>query len=105
MVAAISACAALLAFVLALLIARTIRARSDHRFEVVLGKLDDHLSGISATLERVVDRAESVRARAVDELGLTVDFDELLRHIAAEAASRTGADAAAVQVRVLAASS
>ncbi len=89
----------MLALALALLAARTIRDRSDRRFEGVLAKLDEHLGAISASLERVVERAESVRARVVDDLELTVDFDELLRRIAAEAAARTGADAAAVHVR------
>ncbi|MBA2740462.1 MAG: diguanylate cyclase [Actinobacteria bacterium] len=96
-VAAVSACAAVLALVLALYVARTIRARSDRRLKAVLGRLDLHLSGISATLERVVQRAGGLRA--VDDLELTVDFDELLRRLAAEVAMCTGADAAAAQVR------
>ena len=90
-IAAISACVAMLALALALLAARALRARSDRRFEAVLGKLDEHLAGISRSLERVVERAEGVRARSVDDLGLTVDFDDLLRRIAVEAATRTGA--------------
>lgn len=97
-VAAISACAAVLALVFALLAVRTIRTRSDRRFETVLGKLDEHLGAISASLERVVERAEGVRAHGVDDLELTVDFDDLLRRVAVEAATRTGAEAAAVQI-------
>ena len=98
-VAVASACAAVLALVLALLAARTVRGRSDRRFDAVIAKLDEHLGRISASLERVVERAESVRARGVDDLELTVDFDEVLRKIAAEAALRTGAEAAAAHVR------
>lgn len=97
-IAAISACVAILALALALLAARALRARSNRRFEAVLGKLDEHLAGISRSLERVVERAEGVRARSVDDLGLTVDFDDLLRRVAVEAATRTGAGGASVQV-------
>ena len=91
-IAAISACAAVLALALALLAARALRATLRPRFEAVLGKLDEHLAGISRSLERVVERAEGVRARNVDDLGLTVDFDDLLRRVAVEAATRTGAE-------------
>jgi diguanylate cyclase (GGDEF)-like protein len=97
-VAAISACAALLALGLALLAWQAMRRRSDRRFEAVLGRLDEHLGGISHSLERVVERAEGVRARGVAGLELAVDFDDLLRRVAVEAATRTGADGAAVQV-------
>jgi GGDEF domain-containing protein len=97
-VAAISACAAVLALALALLAWQAMRRRSDRRFEAVLERLDEHLGGISRSLERVVERAESVRARGVAALELAVDFDDLLRRIAVEAASRTGAEGAAVQV-------
>src|SRR5262245_99343 len=74
------------------------RRRSDRRFEAVLERLDEHLGGISNSLERVVERAEGVRARGVAALELAVDFDDLLRRVAVEAATRTGAEGAAVQV-------
>ncbi len=98
-VAAVAACAAVLALALGSIAARTVRNRSNRRFEAMLERLDEHLGRISSSLERVVERAEHVRSRAVDDLELTVDFDELLRKVAAEAATRTGADAATVQVR------
>ena len=97
-VAAISACAAALALALALLAWLALRRRSDRRFEAVLERLDEHLGGISHSLERVVERAEDVRARGVAALELAVDFDDLLRRVAVEAATRTGAEGAAVQV-------
>ena len=97
-VAAISACAAALALALALLAWQAMRRRSDRRFEAVLERLDEHLGGISSSLERVVERAEGVRARGVAALELAVDFDDLLRRVAVEAATRTGADGAAIQV-------
>jgi diguanylate cyclase (GGDEF)-like protein len=97
-VAAISACAAVLALALALLAWQAMRRRSDRRFETVLERLDQHLGGISSSLERVVERAEGVRARGVAALELAVDFDDLLRRVAVEAATRTGAHGAAVQV-------
>jgi GGDEF domain-containing protein len=96
-IAAIAALAALSALALGVLAARTMRARADRRFDAVLHELDRHMGAISTSLERVVERSAEARARSVDELELTMDFGELLRRIAAEAAARTQADAAAVQ--------
>jgi diguanylate cyclase (GGDEF)-like protein len=97
--AAISASLAVLAVALAALVARGRRIRSEQRFETVLGRLDHHLDTISHSLQRVVERSAGARARGVDELELTIEFDELLRRIATEAAARTGAEAAAIHVR------
>jgi len=96
--AAIAASAALLALAVGAVVARSRRARADRRFEAVLEGLDRHMGAISKSLQRVVDRSAEARARSVDELELTIDFGELLRRIAAEAAARTQADAAAVHV-------
>lgn len=96
--AAIAVSAALLALAVALIVARSRRAQADRRFQTVLEGLDRHMEAISTSLQRVVDRSADARARSVDELELTVDFGELLRRIAAEAAARTHADAAAVHV-------
>jgi diguanylate cyclase (GGDEF)-like protein len=82
-----------------LVAARRRRAGSEARFEVILEQLDRHMGAISESLERVVDRSSAARARGVDELELTVDFGELLRRIATEAASRTSADAAAIHIQ------
>jgi PleD family two-component response regulator len=96
--AAVAALAALSALILWLLAARNRRTRADRRLEAVLGHLDRHLEAISTSLERVVERSAEARTQAVEELELTIDLGELLRRIAAEAAARTGADAAVVHV-------
>jgi diguanylate cyclase (GGDEF)-like protein len=97
--AAISASLAVLALALAALVVRGRRLRSEQRFQTVLGHLDHHLTTISQSLERVVERSAAAQARGVDELELTIEFDELLRRIATEAAARTGAEAAAIHVQ------
>lgn len=96
--AVIAACLAL-ALVALVFGARLRRTRSDERFETVLEKLDVHMSAISQSLERVVERSAAVRARGVDDHELTVEFGDLLRRIAVEAATRTGAEAAAVHIQ------
>jgi GGDEF domain-containing protein len=96
--AAIAASAALLALAVGAIVVRSRRARADRRFEAVLEALDRHMSAIAKSLQRVVDRSAEARARSVDQLELTIDFDELLRRIAAEAAARTQSEAAAVHV-------
>jgi GGDEF domain-containing protein len=97
--AAIAASAALSALVLGVLVVRGRRARADRRFESVLEQLDGHMGAISESLQRVVERSAEARAKGVDDLELTVDFDELLRRIAAEAATRADAEAAVVHVQ------
>jgi GGDEF domain-containing protein len=97
-IAASAALAAVSALALGVLAVRALRARADRRFEEVLRELDRHMRAISTSLHRVVERTAQARARSVDELELTIDFGELLRRIAAEAAARTYADAAAVRV-------
>lgn len=78
---------------------RRASARSERRFDVALGQLDEHMQAISVNLERAVQRTEGLRERAVGDLRLTLDLGELLERIAAEATARTGAEAAAVRVR------
>lgn len=99
--AVIVACATLVLVALLLAVVLTLRHRHTHsneRFEAVLVDLDRHMSAISQSLERVVERSEAARATGVEELELTIDFGQLLRRIATEAASRTGAEAAAVHI-------
>ncbi len=99
MTAVIGASAALLTLAAAFVVARRRSARSEKRFEAVLEQLDDHMQAISQSLQRVVERSADARERGVDDLELTVDFDEVLRRLAAEAASRAEAQAAAVRVQ------
>lgn len=98
-IAVSAASAVVLALVAALLLARRRRARARRRFDAVLEQLDDHLGAIADTLRRVVERSAEARARGVDDLELIVDFDALLRRTAAEAAARTAAEAAVIQVQ------
>jgi len=99
MTAAIIATVAAGVVVVALLAHRRASARSDRRFEAVLEQLDEHMSAISESLEHVVERSVEVKDSGVGELELTLNLGELLQRVAAEAASRTGADAASVRVR------
>ena len=94
--AVVAACLALVAL---LLVARHRRTRSEQKFEAVLEQLDVHMNRISQSLERVVERSAAARARGVDDLELTVELGDLLRRIAIEAATRTGAEAAAIHIQ------
>jgi diguanylate cyclase (GGDEF)-like protein len=100
MVTAVVAAALAVAVLVAVVIAvRLASARSERRLEAVLAQLDDHMGTISANLEWAVERSQVVRAAGVGDLGLTLDLTDLLERLAAEAATRTGAQAAAVRVR------
>jgi hypothetical protein len=59
--AVIGACMALLILIVVVLVARGRRARSEERFEAVLGQLDQHMGAISRSLERVVERSAAAR--------------------------------------------
>jgi diguanylate cyclase (GGDEF)-like protein len=96
--AAIAAAAAAVVLVAALIAVRWASARSERRFEAVVGQLDEHMEAISKNLQSAVERSQDVLEKGVSELSLTLDLGELLRHVAAQAAERTGAAAAAVRV-------
>jgi GGDEF domain-containing protein len=74
------------------------RRRRNARVDTVLKELDQELRAISERLEQVVARAEAAKSTGSGSLALTLDFDELLERLVAEAAARTGADAVAVRV-------
>jgi diguanylate cyclase (GGDEF)-like protein len=97
--AVIAASAAVVVLVVAIVVARRSSARSDRRFEAVLGQLDHHMEAISQNLVNVVERSEEARRRGVGDLMLSLDLPELLERLAAEAAERTETEAAAVRVR------
>lgn len=76
---------------LSILIVRRTRRESEHQLERALDRVGRHLEAISASVEQAVARmvdAQDERARP-----LTLDFDELVDELVAEAAARTGADA------------
>jgi diguanylate cyclase (GGDEF)-like protein len=99
MVTAVVAAALAVAILAAAVIAvRLAGARSERRFEAVLGQLDQHMGAISANLQRAVERSQVVRAAGVGDVGLTLDLGELAERLAMEAATRTGAQGAAVRV-------
>jgi diguanylate cyclase (GGDEF)-like protein len=99
-VTAVIAAAIAVAIVLAAIVAvRIVGARSQRRFEAVVGQLDEHMEAISFHLQHAVERSEDARTRNLGELGFTLDLTELLQRLAEEAATRTGAQAATVRVR------
>ena len=95
--AVVAVCAALLACGALLFAFRRGRAQAERRLDTVLARVDQHLKTISASVADAVDAAlESRSGRSA--LLLTLDFDDLLDGLVAEAALRTGADAAIVRV-------
>lgn len=100
MVTAVVATAAAVAIlVVAVIAVRWSGARSQRRFEAVVGQLDHHMEAISQNLQRAVERSDDARGRGLGDLGLSLDLTELLQRLAEEAATRTGAQAATVRVR------
>jgi diguanylate cyclase (GGDEF)-like protein len=101
MVTAVVAAAAVAAVlvVAAALMARWAGARSQRRFEAVVGQLDVHMEAISQNLQRAVERSDDARGRSLGDFGLTLDLADLLQRLVEEAATRTGAQAATVRVR------
>ena len=97
--AAIAVAVAAGVIVVAVIAARWSSARSEHRFEIVVGQLDEHMAAISRNLQEAVQRSQDVLERGVGDLGLTLDLGELLERLARQVAERTGAEAAAVRVR------
>ncbi len=100
MVTAVVATAAAVAILLvAVIVARWAGARSQRRFEAVVGQLDRNMEAISQNLQRAVERSDDARVRGLGDLGLTLDLAELLQRLVEEAAARTGAQSATVRVR------
>ena len=96
--AVVAATAVAAVLVVAVILARWAGARSQRRFETVVGQLDRHMEAISQNLQRAVERSDDARGRGLGDLGLTLDLRELLQRLAEEAATRTGAQAATVRV-------
>jgi diguanylate cyclase (GGDEF)-like protein len=79
MLALLIAAAAAALVVLAFVVARRARVRSNRRFEAVLRQVDDQLRPISRDLQRAADRTAGVRERGLSEREVTLDFEELER--------------------------
>jgi GGDEF domain-containing protein len=92
----VAACLVLAACGLAVYAVRRSRRESERRLAEVLDRIGTHLDAISTSvaesMKRVVE-AQSKRLRP-----LTLDFDELVDGIVAEAAARTGADSVVLRV-------
>ena len=93
----VAACAVAIAGALILLAFRLARTRSDRRLEAVLLGVDGHLEAISTSVGQAIDRFAEARSES-SQLFLTLDFDELVDSLVAEAAVRTGADAVVLRV-------
>ena len=89
--AIIAAFAVLGVCVLSVLVVRQSRRESEQQLERALDRVGSHLEAISASVEQAV--AGMVDARDGRTPPLTLDFDELVDELVAEAAVRTGADA------------
>lgn len=64
----VSAAAAALAVVVCVIVTLRARARYERRLEAVVRRLDEHLTPISESLERAVERTSAARSRGVDEV-------------------------------------
>ncbi|HUG65150.1 MAG TPA: diguanylate cyclase [Gaiellaceae bacterium] len=95
--AVVAACAVLGACGLILLALRRARTHSDQRIEAILRRIDAHLEAMSTGVARAVDAVEESSLQGTLPV-LTLDFDELLDFLLAEARARTGADAVALRV-------
>jgi diguanylate cyclase (GGDEF)-like protein len=95
--AVVAACAVLVSCGLVLLWLQRVRKESERRLDQVLHQLDDHLAAMSQNVARAVDAVASSGSQR-PLLALTLDFDQLVDELVAEAAARTGADAVVLRV-------
>jgi GGDEF domain-containing protein len=80
-----------------LLALRLVNVRSSRQTDDVLRSVDAHLEGISTSVAQAIARVvEATAARPA--AFLTLDFDALVDELVAEAASRTGAEAAVLNL-------
>ena len=98
MTAVIAAAVAVAILLTAVLAVRWSSARSQRRFESLVGQLDQHMEAISVHLQYAAERSEEARSRGLGDLGYTLDLAELLQRLTEEAASRAGAQAATIRV-------
>ena len=91
------ACAVVLVCTLVLLALRRSRLRADRRLEARLLEIDVHLEAMSTAVAQAIERVAEARAQRPKPF-LTLDFDELVESVVAEAAARTGADAVVLRV-------
>ena len=97
-ISAVAAALALLTAVGALLVAWSSRRRSRQRLGDLVAELDHLLTDLTERLRLALEPLVAQEPEGT-ALWLAFDLDELLARLAQEAAERTGADAAAAQVR------
>jgi diguanylate cyclase (GGDEF)-like protein len=96
LIGVVAACAVLAACGLALYAVRRSREDADRRLALVLDRIGTHLDAISASVEESLERVVAAQNERLQPL--TLDFDELVEGIVAEAAERTRADAVILRV-------
>ena len=92
----VAACAVLAACGLAVYAVRKARRDAELRLQAVLDRVGAQLDAISAGVEESVQRIVTAQRDRLHPL--TLDFDELVDGIVAEAAARTGADAVVLRI-------
>jgi GGDEF domain-containing protein len=97
MVTALVAAFTLVVVGVLLVAVRYLNLRSGRQTEAILRRIDGHLGAISTSVAQAVDRIVEART-GEPQLLPTLDFDALVDTLLAEAAARTGADAAVLRV-------
>lgn len=95
--AVVAACAVVIVGGLAVAAILHARARSERRLEAVLQRIDGHLASISQSVAAAVE-AVAGGVAAPNPAAPTLDFDELVDALMADAVGRTGADAGVLRV-------
>ena len=98
MTGVVAACAVLAACGLAFYAVRRSRQDAERRLAQVLDRIGSHLDAISASVEQSIERVVTAQNERLGLQPLTLDFDELVEGIVAEAAARTGADSVILRV-------
>lgn len=95
--AVIAAGAVLVACALTLLAVRRANERADQRLRNALEYVDGHLEAMSAGLVQAIDAAVET-GRRLPPANLSLDFDEVVETLVAEAAAQTHADAVVLRI-------
>ena len=95
-VVAVAACAVLAVCGLAVYAVRRSRQDAERRLQAVLERIGRHLDAVSASVEQSVERIVAAQSERLQPL--TLDFDQLVEELVAEAAVRTRADAVVLRV-------
>jgi len=86
-IAVSAAVAAALGLVVAMLVAKRARARSNRRFEALLRQLDDSLGAIAQTFRSATDRSGEAQDIDARDRDLTPEVEDLLEQIVADGAA------------------